>query len=343
MLEVKPAPTGTDHRLYLTASDLEYIGIETSIDIEFGSEGGVVVPPAIMDGTIGKLETDEVTLTAIDDNRVAIASGGYTSRVPYLPTSDFETLDQVESPVQFEMHQADLLSILRQTLFAASQDETRPILTGLLFEIRGNRLTVASTDTYRLCLRTYDFVEEVAEELDAIISRTVLVEVMRLLKANDKEPVKVSIGDNEVSFTVGHVSLRSRLIEGQFVNYPKVIPTEHDKKANVNVEALSGAVQRTVPIAQHDANRTVMEFTGEALLLSAKSHEQGTCEETIEGVALDGEPITIALNSHFVQDVLGVCGTDTVDVEMSGPLNSIVFRPVDDDEYLYVLMPMAVM
>ncbi|MFA7087030.1 MAG: DNA polymerase III subunit beta [Aliarcobacter sp.] len=343
MLEVKPGPTGTDHRLYLTASDLEYIGIATSIDIEYGTEGGVVIPPAILDETIGKLATDEVTLTALEDNTVAIEGGKYKSEVWCLSADDYETLGRIENPVHFEMSQADLLSILRQTLFAASTDETRPILTGLLFEFRGSRLTVASTDTYRLCLRKYDFDTEVAEELDAIISRTVLAEVMRLLKANGKEPVEVSLGDNEVEFTIGDVTLGSRTIEGQFVNYPKVVPTEYTKKACVDAAAFSGALKRAVPIAKYDANRVVLDFTGDALLITAKSHDFGTCEETIEGVELEGEPLKTALNSHFMEDMLGVCGTDTVDVEMSEPLNSIVFRPVDDDEYLYVLMPMAVM
>jgi DNA polymerase-3 subunit beta len=192
-------------------------------------------------------------------------------------------------------------------------------------------------------LRKYDFDTEVAEELDAIISRTVLAEVMRLLKANGKEPVEVSLGDNEVEFTIGDVTLGSRTIEGQFVNYPKVVPTEYTKKACVDAAAFSGALKRAVPIAKYDANRVVLDFTGDALLITAKSHDFGTCEETIEGVELEGEPLKTALNSRFMEDMLGVCGTDTVDVEMSEPLNSIVFRPVDDDEYLYVLMPMAVM
>lgn len=343
MLEVKPGPTGTDHRLYLTASDLEYIGIATSIDIEYGTEGGVVIPPAILDETIGKLATDEVTLTVLEGNTVAIEGGNYKSEVRCLPAEDYETLGRIENPVHFEMSQADLLSILRQTLFGASTDETRPILTGLLFEIRGNRLSVVSTDTYRLCLRTYDFGTEVAEELDAIISRTVLAEVMRLLKANGKEPVEVSIGDNEVEFTIGDVTLGSRTIEGQFVNYPKVVPTEFDKKACVDVDALTGALKRAVPIAKHDANRVVLDFTGDALQVTAKSHDFGTCEETIEGVELEGESLKVALNSHFVEDMLGVCGTDMVGVEMREPLDSLVLRPSGDEEYLYVLMPMAVL
>ncbi len=332
--------TDVGYRLYLAATDLEYIAVNTHLDIEDGAEGAVTVPASILVETIGKLAADTVTLKANEDDKIEIRGGRFKSTVQGLPADDFEQLGDLSDAVEFEMSYGDMAGIIKRTLFATSTDETRPILTGALFKIEKDVLTVVATDTYRLAVCTHTFPVHVVDELEAIVARRLLSEAMRILKTED-DTLKVRISDTQVEFTIGDVVLGSRLINGQFVNYPRVIPTSHDNKASLDVAQLIETLKRANAVARHDANRVTFEFSDTWLNVSAESRDMGSCNEKLV-IQYEGKPLEIAFNNVFVQDMLSVCGDTSVTIELGEALGAGVFKPVDDDSYLYVAMPMQV-
>ena len=187
------------------------------IGAEVREEGGD--RPARHTTSIGSLSAD-LSLAADDRHRWP------SSRPAQLPHSresaaDFEMLPELDHPLSFELAQHDLFALLSQTVFATSRDETRPILTGALFNISPGGLEVVSTDTYRLALRRMIVEIPIERTCSAIISQRALNEVLRIVEAESDEPVRLELSSNQVSFTIGNVIVGSRLIEGQFPNYER--------------------------------------------------------------------------------------------------------------------------
>ena len=333
---------GSGYRLNLVATDLEYIGISTSMEVEAAEEGAITVPARVLAEMVGRLSAGTVTMNVDDSNTLDIKGGNYQSQIRGLPADDFEQLPAPDDPLRFEMPHRDLLRVLQRTVFSTSSDETRPILTGALFKTTGNKLEVVATDTYRLALCQTLLPAETEREVEAIISRRALQEVLRVLHPDAEEMVSISISDNQVEFVVHDTVIGSRLIEGQFVNYPKVTPAGGDKRIGVNAIEFADALDRAEPIARQDAHRVVLQIAEDEMTIRAQSQDVGRTEESV-AVSLEGEPTEIAFNANFLLQMLEACDADEVVMELSGPLNSGLLRPSDDDAYLYVLMPMQIM
>ncbi len=154
--------------------------------------------------------------------------------------------------------------------------------------------------------------------------------------------MQVAIGDSQVEFRLGKVTLGSRLIEGQFVNYAKVIPASYERRIIANIKELSAALHRALIVAREDANRVVLKTEGGTLKITASSQDVGHAEESIP-VTLEGDDAEIAFNARYLLDMLDAVNTTEVVMELSGPLNSGAIKPVGDDTYLYVLMPMQIL
>lgn len=329
-------------QLRLVATDLEYLSLEAVLEAEVLEEGAITVPARLFADVMGALGNDDVKLTADETNGINIQCGRSKYDIRGLSAADFSTLPSVAQATELELEQGKLLKILDRTVFSTSRDETRPILTGALFKLSENLLEVVATDTYRLALQTLTLETPVTETRSAIVSRRALTELMRILNADSTEPVKIRVADNQIEFKVGNVSLGSRLIEGQFVNYGKVIPSSFERKVSCNIKEYAGALHRALIVAREDANRVVLKTEEGNLKITASSQDVGNVEESIP-VRVEGEEAEIAFNARYVLDMLDAIHTDEVAMELSGPLNSGALKPVGDDTYLYVLMPMQIM
>ena len=152
----------------------------------------------------------------------------------------------------------------------------------------------------------------------------------------------MAVSANQIEFTLGKFRVASRLLEGQFPNYGKVVPESHERSVTVRVADLDPALRRALIVAREDANRVVVKPTAEALEITASAQEVGHIEEQVPAV-LDGESTEIAFNARYLLDVLEAVGTEEVRMDLSGPLNPGMIRVPDNDDYLYVLMPMQIM
>ncbi len=332
----------TDDTLILVATDVEFIGVRTTMPVAAAEAGSITVPARVLTELAGRLAPGSVTLTADESNSLKICGAHSEFDIRGLPADDFQQLPELDDPTSFSMAQGDLLGILNRTVFATSTDETRPILTGTLLKISGKKLETVATDTYRLALYETLLGAEVERDQEAIISRRALVELQRILDPDAEDEAEIRISQNQVEFVVGATVIGSRLIDGQFVNYPKVIPTGGDKKITVKCDELASALDRALVVARQDAYRVVLRAKGDTMTISAKSQDVGEAEETLD-ISMEGDDAEIAFNAEYLLDMLEAVESEALLMELSGPLNSGLLRPADDENYLYVLMPMQIM
>jgi DNA polymerase-3 subunit beta len=333
--------SNSDGKLRLVATDLEYLSLDATLPAEIQEEGAVTVPGRIFNEIIATLPDEEVTLEA-EQGELTIRCGRSRYQVRGLPAADFQMFPEFAPEVEFSLPEAALQEVLAQTIFACASDETRPVLTGALFFIQPTGVTVVATDMYRLALRTLACATGVEDEKKVIVSARILGELARLLKAGSQDPVAIKLTQRMVYFEVGNVKLASRLIEGEFPNYPKVVPEKHDKTVRAQVEPLERALRRALIVARDDSYRVLLAAEGSRLQISATAPDVGSVEEEVE-IALEGEGLQIAFNARFMMDFLDVIAGSEIRMEFNGSLNPGTLRPGVGDDYLYVLMPMQIM
>jgi DNA polymerase III subunit beta len=197
---------------------------------------------------------------------------------------------------------------------------------------------MVSTDTHRLALRQ-GTVTEASGEVAVIIPARALNELSRGLDPDSEQPVQVRLDKNQVQFRTERLTVVSRLIEGQFPKYEKVVPSEHTRKLTIQKDEFQQAVRRAAVVAQHNNHRIIMRTAGEMLTLTAEG-DMGRAHEEIE-VIREGDDIQIAFNARYILDVLGVIESEGLYLEMTEPLRPAVLRPVDGPDYLMVVMPMS--
>lgn len=330
--------------LRLTASDLE-LGISTTVpSAVIENPGAVTAPARLLSELLSELPDADVSLSADLTHAVRVRCLNSDYKVLGLPSEEYPRLPDVPDTLQLRIPQRTLRDMIRKTLFAASQEEARPILTGILMVLKEDRLSLVSTDTHRLAVRTTR-VPSAQGSNQALVPARAMNEVLRILDDADGD-VQIRFSKNQALFlTPGGITVVSRLIEGQFPNYERVIPTTCDKMLTLPTQMLQRAVKRASIVARNDANRVVLQTVKDMLVIRAESQQDGTAYEELE-VAREGEDIEIAFNAKYLLDILAVTDTEGIRLELTEPLKPGVAKPVpesendDTDTYLCVLMPM---
>lgn len=335
-----------DGSIKLTATDLEMwmectlpARLQASLDADEGTQG-FTVPARVFAEILAALpETDVLLERNVGDNKIHLRCARSDYNILGLPAEEFPAPPDVTPTASFALPGQLLKDMIRHVLFAVSTDETRPILTGVLLAFTGDSLKLVATDTHRLAVRT----EKIAGEgsATAIIPARAMNELIRL--AGDDDTVTVSLAQGQARFEVDKTTMTTRLLEGQFPNYERVIPTSFDRRLTLETEAFQQAVKRASIVARDNAHRVVLETEGAQLALSAESGTIGSVRDEIE-VAREGDDITIAFNAKYMNDVLSIVETEGVALELTEPLRPGILRPIGDNatDYLCVLMPMQV-
>ncbi|MFQ6132159.1 MAG: DNA polymerase III subunit beta [Armatimonadota bacterium] len=332
---------GSDGQLRLVATDLE-LGIEATVEARVEEEGALTVPARIVTEVIANLPEADVELEVDESNTVSVKCARSNYSIRGLPSEEFSTLPELVDPITFELPQSLLRRVIQETSFASSPDETRPILTGALFTLGPEEMRVVATDTHRLALRQLPGLADIKESRSVIVPARVLNEVSRILQEGSEDPVEVRVTDTQIQFLADTTSLQSRLIEGQFPNYEKVVPESAERTIRVEVAAFQDALRRALIVAREDANRVVLAASEGLLTITADSQDVGRGQEEVE-IDLEGEALEIAFNGRYLLDVLAVMEAENAEIELTGALNPGTIRPQDDANYTYVLMPMQIM
>lgn len=324
----------------LAATDLDH-GIQTEIPATVRKGGAITLPARLFAEVVTNLPNAPVQLKVGDNGRdIEVQCERVTYNLLGLPAADFPLMPEPDSSAVVTMDAGMLRTMVRQTSFAVSTDETRVFLTGLYIVLDGKEARVVATDGGRLALRSATLGVPARQKVGVIVPAKTMHELTRAL-AGVEGDVDVSLAENQILFALPGARLVSRLIPGPFPNYQQVIPQGHKQRLTVGTERLMGAVRRVAITAKDSANVVRMQASGDTLTLTSNTPEYGRSEETLQ-VAAEGETVPTAFNARYLLDCLGVVEADEVTLELTGPLSPGALRPVGQTDYTYVLAPVRV-
>jgi DNA polymerase-3 subunit beta len=329
-----------DAGLKLTATNLE-IGISYWVPGKIETDGATTVPARLLTDLVGSLPgAERVDLEVVGADTLQLRCGPFETRIKGIDAEEFPAIQTAGERPTTRINQGILRRALEETIFAAATDEARPILTGVLARFEGDKVTFAAADNYRIAVKTISTLDPV-EDTSVVVPARALAEVVRVVGDVD-DPVDVVLAQarNQILFHLEGVDLVSRLIDGQFPNYRQVLPASHTTRAELDRAELLKAVRPAALIASSSANivKLAVGVEADAGVTVSANAEVGDYEGRVEA-SVEGDGTTIAFNARYLADVLGNVEADRFGLELNGPLSPGVFRPVGDDQYVHVVMP----
>ena len=333
-------------RLRLSATNLE-LGITCWIGAKIEEEGSTTVPSRTLADLVGTMPDPQVSLTLnAQTQTLNVRSGSSTNDIKGIDAQEFPPLPVPDFEDAILINVADFKEMIQQVAFAASTDEARPVLMGVLVTVEKDLVTMAAADGFRLSVRKAALSSTVAAPVSAIIPARALNELARI--ASDGEQMIQMVlpkGRGQVVFRIKDAELVSQLIDGTFPDYQQIIPRSHKSRTLVSTASLLKACRQAEIFAREGSNvvRLNIKTNGEMqpgeVEISAHSEETGSNETLVEAT-VDGIPLLIAFNVKYLREVLEVVKSPNVAIETSAPNAPGVVRPVGDDHFLHVIMPM---
>lgn len=323
----------------LTATDME-VELVCQITNKALATGSVAIPSRKLFDICRALPQDAAIKLEQKENKVSVLSGKSRFTLASLPAQDFPSIGSFVANEEFELR-TDLLSeLLESTHFSMAHQDVRYYLNGLLLELEGNRVRAVATDGHRLALTDKAMEHSVAKTTQVIIPRKGVLEILRLLSTAG-DSVHLRLGENHVQINAKSQSLTTKLVDGRFPDYGRVIPDACDNAVIANRELMRAGLSRASILSNEKFRGIRLNFKENILTAVAHNPEQEEAEEEIE-VQYNGEPLEVGFNVSYLLDILGVMRTETVRVDINDASSSCLIRdPTDeDDSSRYVVMPM---
>jgi DNA polymerase-3 subunit beta len=318
--------------LILATTDLEVSARLRLEKVQVQQEGVALVPARLLAEMVKSFDQAPVEFE-YDGGQARIVCNNYEGTVRCLPAEDFPAL-QDPGGTRVTVEAAGLAESISQVVRAASRDEARPILTGVLLEISREGLTMAATDSYRLAVRELTATAE--GEAKALVPERALTEAGRAAAGEEKGEVELFVDQGQVAFRVGRLTLTSRLIEGEFPNYRQLLPDRYESRLSASRQQLIDAVRR-VGLLARESSPVKMEFNALGVRLSSSSPDLGEAVESVEA-KFEGDDLTAAFNPHYLIDGLSAATGDRVQVEVRDGLKPAVVRG-EEEAFVYLVMP----
>lgn len=328
------------NRLSFAATDLE-IGITCTEPVQVIEEGHVVIPAHFFAEIVRRLPNTNLILTYDDETvSVKIVYDQAETNIKCWRGEEFPGVAGIEQGQSITVNPAVFKSLVKQTGFCANVNDPRPIFTGALLEIEGNNLTMVGTDSHRLAVKQCKINNLTDEDFKIIVPVKSLNEISRILKDDAEDILTIRCNGRQVSFEQGDIRMVSRLVDGAFPNYRQVIPEDFGILLKAKKKQLQESIERASLFVPERDGSSVLRFhiTDSNLNIVSKS-EYGMVNENIN-IYTEGEELSILFNAKYLLDAFKTMDFDDLDIQMSGPLSPAVFRPLNDESYLYLLLPL---
>jgi DNA polymerase-3 subunit beta len=322
-------------QLSITGTDLD-LTIQLTLPVGGDGDGGVVLPARLATDIVRSMGSGKVEVI-VDGDEVNISGGRSQFSVRPLSLDDYPKL-AAPATSSVTLPAAAVGEALRQVVRAASTDEARPILTGVLLTAENGGLRMVATDSYRLAVRDLADHEVLGADQKVLVPGRALNELQRLVGGGDD--LTMRLGDRDATFEVGGTRLSTRLIEGEFPNYRQLIPASHPNTLTVAREPLLEAIRR-VKILAKDATPVRLQMGGDTLRLTAITQDVGNASEELDAT-YEGADLTVAFNPEYLASGVEACTADEITLSTLDSLKPAVVRGVGADDYLYLLMPVRV-
>ncbi|RJP19367.1 MAG: DNA polymerase III subunit beta [Candidatus Abyssobacteria bacterium SURF_5] len=325
-----------NNSLKLVATDLE-VGIECVIECdEMKQEGTVTLPAKKLHEVVNILPQGTIAMTASDSNAVTLTSGVVRYKLMGMPPDDFPKSPDVKRDKSFVLPQALLKEMLKKVSFSISIDPNRINITGLLLALTQSQLRLVSTDGRRLSYARHTLENPPDGDSSYIIPRKTVLELERLL--SDEGDVTIYLSDNQIAFEFGNLLVISNLIDAVFPNYEQVVPRGYERKVIAEKELFGVATKRAQVLTTDRYNLVKFEISPGKMVVTTNSPEVGEAKDEFD-VEYQGETISIGFNPQFVLDVLKIVDEEKVTLELKDAQSSGLIKPLDNDNYMYVVMP----
>ncbi|MFH1843002.1 MAG: DNA polymerase III subunit beta [bacterium] len=329
-----------NNRLKLSATNLD-ISVSTEIEqVEIKQEGRVAVPANKFVTFTRSLSPGKVTIEE-KKGKIIVISGKATLEEPSMNAEEFPALPTFAEKTGLEVSAASIAEMVKETSYSVSRDETRPALMGILWEVRGDGLSMVATDAHRLARSRRKIKWDGPEDRDIIVDTQGLHQFVRL--AEGQESVSLHIGENQLSFQIGATELHTRLLEGPFPDYEAVIPKNNDKYIIVDRDIFSQAIRRVSISADRITSQIRLGIESGRMELSAVSADGSRAEDEIP-VSFEGEALEIGFNYTYLQDILKNVLSDTIQMSVRDSQSATLIEPAnndsDDGDLLCLLMPL---
>ena len=328
------------HNLSLTGYNME-TAITYEIDAEVTDPGECILPAKLFGDIIRRLPEGPVTVVVDETFKVSIRSGFASFTISAESAEDYPELPDVNSGRPIRIPQNKLKELISGTLFAVSENQGRPIPTGVKFEVTNETITAIAVDGFRLARRTYHCTEETARELSFVVPAAGLKEVEKILTDCD-DNASFTLGPKHILFQIAGATLVCRLLEGEFLDWQKVVPTNCPIRLVANVSDLASSVERVGLIVSEKYKSPVRCIFGHQELLMRTSTTIGAAEDRCS-IAGDGKELEIGFNVRYLADALRVIPSEEVTMELTNGLSPIVLTPVDDKfDFAYMVLPVRI-
>jgi len=335
-----------DGRLRLSATNLEIV-ITCWIGARVAEEGAITIPARTLTDLVNTLPQEQVDLTLDERTQTVHVSCARTeANIKGIDAQEFPLVPEPDNKNRIRVEAAVLKQMISQVAFAAASDDARPVLTGVSTRFDGSQVMMAATDGFRLSVRSAHIPGHVDKPFHVIIPSRALSDVARII-SDDTEAVYISLpeGRNQIIFDMDSVVLVSQLIDGNFPDYAPIIPRRHNTRTVVGTADFRKAC-KTADIFAREASNTarVRIEPGEGLspayaIIAATSKETGDNVAQIDA-SVEGEPVEIAFNVKYMTEVLNVIETPQVAMETTSPMEPGVLKPVGDNDFIHIIMPM---
>lgn len=323
-----------NNRLKVAATNLE-LGVIKYLSVEVETEGEITVPAKTLVELISGLGQNKITLEATGEI-LTVQAGKFKASINGISASEFPAIPLMDNKSISFPKDAFLTSA--QILFASAIDEGRPVLTGILTEVIDGKLNFVATDGFRLAHRELKL--PISIGFKSLIPRRTFEEVLRIISEEEIEEVGIAASkdQNQVVFNLGNTVVSSRLIEGVFPAWSKIIPQKIVTRAMVEKEDLLKAIKLAAIFAKNEANIIVLTIGKDTLKLESHAKEVGSQENEIEG-QIEGEELQIAFNTKFILDAISNSPSSQIMIEFSGPLSAALVKPIGIEGLEYIVMP----
>jgi DNA polymerase-3 subunit beta len=329
----------TDRGIKLSGTDLDIaVSTEVAADVEAG--GAVTIPAKKLSEIARELPPAPVKIAAVGEQRITLECGRSKFKLLGLPRDEFPTFPSVRFEESWRIKSGDLQKLISHTAFAVSNEESRPILNGVLWELRPDRMSMVATNGHRLAKMTVPVTSETGPSNDWIVPPKALEQVRRLFPA--EEELEIGRGENHIGFRSPFTAVYTRLIEGPYPNYEQVIPKDNDRIAIADKAALVSALKRMSVVASDQTHRIRLSFNAGMLKFSVQTPDLGEAQDELP-IRFNGDQLDIGFNASYLLEILRYIPTDDVKITLKAPERAATLEPEgwsDPASYLCLVMPL---
>ncbi len=324
--------------LKLTGNDLS-IGIEKSIKAEILEEGSTVISSRIFGDFIRKLPNDKVSLMLSEKSLSIECMKSHIDLLTY-DAIEYPELPTIDESNSYKISKSMIKNMIRQTIFATSQDETRPILTGSYIEIENRNISMVAIDGFRVAISKSSINSDLQSKI--VVPAKTLSEINKIIASSDEnEEIDVFISEKNILFKIDDIRIVSRLLEGEYVKYSQMLPSDFKTRVEINASDLLHSIERVSLLSREGKNNSIKLSIKDDHLAISSIVEIGKANEEIS-LDLEGNHIDIGFNPKYLIDVLKVIDSETIYMEFLANISPCIIRPSDNENYTYLVLPVRI-